>query len=228
MRRGAAGSPPIVTSPSYNIEELKSFEALCKTAYYEADTLATKLVEQTIRNQSMAGRGAFIKAQSAVRVAYHRDMEVKRRRELEQALAEMDPGSVVRRELGGATTVLAMRSARARHERRTRLARFLSNHALRCVGKALWLVPTRRRCSGRCLDRTPSSALCTLVCSCRACRSSSLVPASGLSNGTSTTRSSSNPAKTFFETPSSCSRACVRLSRLGENVLIGRKGAWDG
>ena len=124
-------SPPVLAhAPTYRPEELASFSELCKTAYYDDGQLAAKLVEQTVRNQPQSSRAAFIRAQSAVRVQYHRDMELRRRAELERTIADTEPGGVVRRLVGGSNTAM-MRSGRARHERQTRLARFLNSHALR-------------------------------------------------------------------------------------------------
>lgn len=89
-------------------------------------------MDTTLQRLPAASRTAFARTLAAVRSQFHRDEEIRRRAEVEALLSACEPGQKVREALriseGGTT---AMRSRRARNERREGLAAFVRGHCLK-------------------------------------------------------------------------------------------------
>lgn len=131
-------------------DELASFAQLCRALYYDKDgkahfynvcagvdpafpaAQAAQAVEGTLSRLPPDYRTAYARTMASVRSQYHRDEEIRRRAEAEAVLTTSIPGKVVmdilRISEGGAT---AMRSTKARQERRARLAEFIKAHCLK-------------------------------------------------------------------------------------------------
>lgn len=73
-------------------------------------------------------RTAYARTMAAVRSAFHRDSEIRRRQELEALLSSTLPASTIKRELGisqASESVVALRSSAARKIRRQKLREFV-------------------------------------------------------------------------------------------------------
>ncbi|KAH9815002.1 hypothetical protein DFH28DRAFT_1107922 [Melampsora americana] len=137
------------------------FSKQCKKMFYEADPNATKSVEQIIKQLPAASKAAFTKQMAFIRSQFHRDAESSRRAEVDKLLLETLPSSIIIKSVGNDSSLSAMRSPRARQERKDRLQKFILAHCVRnmvgvhpffsslCAVLHLLLIPARKGGSGK-------------------------------------------------------------------------------
>ncbi|KAL8292287.1 hypothetical protein RQP46_001753 [Phenoliferia psychrophenolica] len=113
-------------------EELIAFAGLCRALYYDKDAGAAQAVDSVLNRLPAGSRTAYARTMASVRSQFHRDEEIRRRSEVERALALARPGKAIMERLqiseGG---TVAMRSPKARKERADRLAGFIKAHCLK-------------------------------------------------------------------------------------------------
>ncbi|GAA5987667.1 hypothetical protein JCM10908_007159 [Rhodotorula pacifica] len=109
--------------------DLSKFEQLCHRLYYDKDPLAARQVDQTLSKLPAGFRTAYARAMANVRSAFHRDEEVRRRKEVEHHLASCAPASSIKTAMGvsplSEPSTKVMRSRPARRIRADKLRAFL-------------------------------------------------------------------------------------------------------
>ncbi|BGP32628.1 hypothetical protein JCM10296v2_004409 [Rhodotorula toruloides] len=109
-------------------EELRKFAELCRKLYYEKDASAAKQVDTVLQKLPAPYRTAYARTMAAVRSAFHRDDEIRRRHEIETLLASTLPASTIKKELGisqASESVAPLRSSAARKIRQQKLREFV-------------------------------------------------------------------------------------------------------
>ncbi|BGO91944.1 hypothetical protein NBRC10512v2_004206 [Rhodotorula toruloides] len=112
-------------------EELRKFAELCRRLYYEKDANAAKQVDTVLQKLPAPYRTAYARTMAAVRSAFHRDNEIRRRHEIETLLSSTLPDSTIKEELGisrASESVAALRSSAARKIRRQKLREFVDSN----------------------------------------------------------------------------------------------------
>ncbi|KAG0141869.1 hypothetical protein CROQUDRAFT_663278 [Cronartium quercuum f. sp. fusiforme G11] len=137
------------------------FSTQCKKMFYDGDPHATKSVEQIIKHLPAASKAAFTKQMASIRSQFHRDAASSRRAEVDKLLLDTLPSSVIIKSVGNDSSLSAMRSPRARQERKDRLKKFINAHCVRnmvgvhpffsslCAVLHLLLIPARKGGSGK-------------------------------------------------------------------------------
>ncbi|GAA5857841.1 hypothetical protein JCM8547_006000 [Rhodosporidiobolus lusitaniae] len=126
-QHGAPQPPP---------EDLEQFAALCRRLYYDKDPQAAKQVDALLAKLPPSFRTPYARTMAAVRAAFHRDEEIRRRQVVEATLASTSPGASVKKALQispESTSVAAMRSSRARQIRREGLKAFLDANCVKAM-----------------------------------------------------------------------------------------------
>lgn len=145
--------------PDQNL--LSTFSEECKKMFYTGDPLATKNVENIIKNLPAGSKATYTKQMAIVRSQFHRDAASSRRAEVDKLLLDTLPSSIIIKAVGGDSSLSAMRSPRARQERIDRLKKFISAHCVRnmvgahpffnslCAVLHLMSLPARKLGSGK-------------------------------------------------------------------------------
>lgn len=140
---------------------LDHFSNQCKKMFYEADSNATKSVEQIIKQLPAASKAAFTKQMASIRSQFHRDAASSRRAEVDKLLLETLPSSLIIKSVGNDHSLSALRSPRASQERKDRLQKFVLAHCVRnmvgvhpffsslCAVLHLLIIPARKGGSGK-------------------------------------------------------------------------------
>ncbi|KAI8446220.1 hypothetical protein BY996DRAFT_4590847 [Phakopsora pachyrhizi] len=140
---------------------LKAFEEGCKKMFYSGDPSATRAVEQIIKNLPAGSKATFTKQMALVRSRFHRDAASNRRAQVDQLLVNILPSSVIIKTVGNDTSLAALRSPRARHERLNLTKKFIDSHCVRnmvgvhpffgslCAVLYLLSLPARKGGSGK-------------------------------------------------------------------------------
>ncbi|KAI9611237.1 hypothetical protein KEM48_004620, partial [Puccinia striiformis f. sp. tritici PST-130] len=111
--------------------------------FYTGDPIATKNVENIIKNLPAASKAAYTKQMATVRSQFHRDAASSRRAEVDKLLHDTLPSSIIIKAVGNDSSLWAMRSPRARQERLDRLKKFINAHCVRnMVGVHPFLTPS--------------------------------------------------------------------------------------
>ncbi|EGG10554.1 uncharacterized protein MELLADRAFT_103218 [Melampsora larici-populina 98AG31] len=154
---------PIITNQNIHQDPqlFNHFSKQCKKMFYEADQNATKSVEQIIKQLPAASKAAFTKQMASIRSQFHRDAASSRRAEVDKLLLETLPSSLIIKSVGNDSSLSAMRSPRARQERKDRLQKFIMAHCVRnmvgvhpffsslCAVLHLLIIPARKGGSGK-------------------------------------------------------------------------------
>ncbi|POY75623.1 hypothetical protein BMF94_1245 [Rhodotorula taiwanensis] len=117
-------------------EDLEKFEDLCRRLYYDKDPTAARQVDQTLAKLPAGFRTTYARAMATIRTAFHRDEEIRRRREVEQILATCEPAATIKAAIGvspHSDSVPAMRSAAARQARGHRLKAFVQANCVEAM-----------------------------------------------------------------------------------------------
>ena len=115
-------------------EDLAKFAELCRQLYYDKEAGAAQSVDSILNRLPLSARPIYARTMAGVRSQFHRDEELRRRRQAESALAATEPGRIVREALSVAEGgTIAMRSARAKQERARRLKTFIAEHCQKAM-----------------------------------------------------------------------------------------------
>ncbi|POW01209.1 hypothetical protein PSTT_12634 [Puccinia striiformis] len=111
--------------PQSDNHQIASFAEECRKMFYTGDPIATKNVENIIKNLPAASKAAYTKQMATVRSQFHRDAASSRRAEVDKLLHDTLPSSIIIKAVGNDSSLWAMRSPRARQERLDRLKKLL-------------------------------------------------------------------------------------------------------
>ncbi|KAI7942099.1 hypothetical protein MJO28_012126 [Puccinia striiformis f. sp. tritici] len=147
--------------PQSDNHQIASFAEECRKMFYTGDPIATKNVENIIKNLPAASKAAYTKQMATVRSQFHRDAASSRRAEVDKLLHDTLPSSIIIKAVGNDSSLWAMRSPRARQERLDRLKKFINAHCVRnmvgvhpffnslCAVLHLMSLPARKSGSGK-------------------------------------------------------------------------------
>ncbi|GJN90986.1 hypothetical protein Rhopal_004000-T1 [Rhodotorula paludigena] len=128
-------------------EDLERFAEICRRLYFEKHGDAAQQVDSILQRLPAAHRTAYARTMSAVRTAFHRSEEQRRRAEVEHLLSSTAPAEGLKAHLGisrESTSVKALRSPAARAYRRARVKEFVAAHCVKDMPgthpffRALW------------------------------------------------------------------------------------------
>lgn len=115
-------------------EDLAKFTELCRQLYYTRDAGAAQAVDSILNRLPAHSKTIYARTMASVRSQFHRDEELRRRQQVEAALAANEPGrkimEVLRVAEGG---TIAMRSKKAKQERAQRLRSFITEHCQKAM-----------------------------------------------------------------------------------------------
>ncbi|KAI5474767.1 hypothetical protein MNV49_002500 [Pseudohyphozyma bogoriensis] len=124
---GAAHPQERATGPTE--DELDQFAEVCRRLYFDRDSSAAQSVDSILQRLPASSRQAYARTMASIRSSFHLHESIKQRQLVESTLASVKPSSTIREALqiseGG---LAAMRSKKARKERRKRLEAFVKAH----------------------------------------------------------------------------------------------------